>query len=274
MDPSGPATIRRGRRLTLGIAFLAALVLLVTVRLAPWQLLWRPNAGVSPRLRGEVLVGETEGRVKTVELSTRTIYVSSWPLGFRAMALAVHDDAQILVGDKEGGFDDIRQGMRVKVFYEVRPDIHVAKSIEVLVNQDATGRRVSTQARATNAGISSSVNPEPKDPDALLPRRPAGSPAASGAGVRAATEAGSKPPIETGRQSGPRSASELSRSPATRERPASTASASDERPKPNLPPQGRTDIRTPPRDGSQEREVSDPAAVIDWLLKEYAGGTQ
>jgi hypothetical protein len=80
------------------------------------------------------LVVEAQGWVKTVEPKTGFIRVSSGFLGLMSLALLITPDTLIVVGDKEGGFGDIREGGRVKAAYEVRPDSLQAKRVEVFVH--------------------------------------------------------------------------------------------------------------------------------------------
>jgi hypothetical protein len=78
---------------------------------------------------------EAHGRVDTVDPRTRIIRVSSGVFGFTSVALVVGSDTIIVVGDKEGGFGDLREGEQVKAAYEVRRDVLQAKRVEVLVRR-------------------------------------------------------------------------------------------------------------------------------------------
>jgi hypothetical protein len=86
-----------------------------------------------PLSRATSLV-EAQGWVKTVEPETGFIRVSHGFLGLMSLALLITPDTLIVVGDKEGGFGDIREGGRVKAAYEVRPDSLQAKRVEVFVH--------------------------------------------------------------------------------------------------------------------------------------------
>jgi hypothetical protein len=86
----------------------------------PWL-----STGLSP-------VGEAQGRVQTVEAKAGIIHVSSGFLGLMSVPLVVTSDTLIVVGDKEGGFGDLREGARVKAVYDVGRDILRAKRVEVL----------------------------------------------------------------------------------------------------------------------------------------------
>jgi hypothetical protein len=81
-------------------------------------------------LVGEVLA-EARGRIETVEQAAGIIRVSSGFLGLMSIDLVVTPETLIVVGDKEGGIGDLRQGERVIATYEVRPDTFWAKRVEV-----------------------------------------------------------------------------------------------------------------------------------------------
>jgi hypothetical protein len=66
-----------------------------------------------------------------VEPETGVIRVSSGFLGLMSVELVVTPETLIVVGDKEGGFTNIREGERVVATYEVRPDTLWAKRVEV-----------------------------------------------------------------------------------------------------------------------------------------------
>ncbi len=76
---------------------------------------------------------EAEGWVKSATPSTNSIRVSSGFLGLSSVTLIVPLETLIVVAGKEGGFDDLHEGRRVRAIYEARPTGLRAKSIEVLV---------------------------------------------------------------------------------------------------------------------------------------------
>ena len=80
--------------------------------------------------RGAAL--EVRGRVETIERETRTIRISSGFLGLTSVALVVTEDTLIVVGEKEGGFGDIRPGEPVVAAYEVGRGALQAKRVEVV----------------------------------------------------------------------------------------------------------------------------------------------
>jgi hypothetical protein len=76
--------------------------------------------------------GETRGWVQTLDPDTGFIRVSSGLFGLTSVVLQVTPDTLIVVGDKEGGFGDIRLGERVSAAYEIRPDGLQARRVDVL----------------------------------------------------------------------------------------------------------------------------------------------
>jgi hypothetical protein len=75
--------------------------------------------------------GETDGRVEAVAPAPGIIRVSSGFLGLLSLELLVTPETLIVVGDKEGGFGDIRLGERVTATYEIRPGLWRAERIVV-----------------------------------------------------------------------------------------------------------------------------------------------
>lgn len=105
--------------------------------LIPGQLLTAFAPGLSALGRGAWLVdaahGEAQGWVQTVEPDTGIIRVSSGFLGLMSIALRVTPDTLIVVGNKEGGFGDIRLGERVVAAYDVQPGALQARRVEVFL---------------------------------------------------------------------------------------------------------------------------------------------
>jgi hypothetical protein len=89
-----------------------------------------PFLGRGAALVGEAL-GEARGRVDVVEPVAGIIRVSSGFLGLLSVDLVVRTETLIVVGDKEGGFGDLREGQRVVATYEIRPDALRATRVEV-----------------------------------------------------------------------------------------------------------------------------------------------
>jgi hypothetical protein len=120
---------RRWRSLLAALAVVTAII--VAVPLA-WSALpdWRD---VVPFLdRGASLIRETRGRVEAIERDSRTIRITSGFLGLASVALVVTDRTVIVVGEKEGGFGDLRQGEPVVAAYESgRPPLQATR-VEVV----------------------------------------------------------------------------------------------------------------------------------------------
>ena len=88
--------------------------------------------------RGAVLV-EARGRIETIEHETRTIRISSGFLGLTSVALVVTEETVIVVGEKEGGFGDIRPGEPVVAAYETGRGALQAKRVEVVLPAKPSG---------------------------------------------------------------------------------------------------------------------------------------
>jgi hypothetical protein len=65
--------------------------------------------------------GQVTGWVKAVAPESGIIRVSSGAFGLRSLALVATPETIIIVGDKEGGFGDIREGPHVEAAYEGYP---------------------------------------------------------------------------------------------------------------------------------------------------------
>jgi hypothetical protein len=81
-------------------------------------------------LVGQAL-GEARGRVATVEPAAGIIRVASGFLGLLSVELVITPDTLIVVGDKEGGFGDLREGESVVATYEVHSDTLRARRVEL-----------------------------------------------------------------------------------------------------------------------------------------------
>ncbi|MGH7391739.1 MAG: hypothetical protein ACREM3_20130, partial [Candidatus Rokuibacteriota bacterium] len=119
---------RRSGLLAVAGASILALALL-WAKAVPWSQA-RPEAVPVPT--DTILVGATEGRVRGIEPKTRVIHVSPAAANFGATAVTVTRDTRIVVADDQGSFGDLREGTLVKVAYEVRSGIFIARTIEVL----------------------------------------------------------------------------------------------------------------------------------------------
>lgn len=76
---------------------------------------------------------KARGQVQIVEPATGIIRVSSGFFGLMSVELVVTPETLIVVGDKEGGFGDIRDGSHVEVAYVAGPGPLRATRVEVVV---------------------------------------------------------------------------------------------------------------------------------------------
>jgi hypothetical protein len=77
------------------------------------------------------------GWVGTIEADTAIVRVSSGLFGLTSIALQVTPETLIVVGDKEGGFGDIRRGELVIASYQLRPGVPEARRVEVFRSTSA-----------------------------------------------------------------------------------------------------------------------------------------
>ncbi|HEX2441614.1 MAG TPA: hypothetical protein VHT71_25105 [Methylomirabilota bacterium] len=75
---------------------------------------------------------EARGSVATIELDTRIVRLSSGFLGLISIPLLVTPQTLIVVGNKEGGFGDLRLGERVVATYQVGAEGLEATRIELV----------------------------------------------------------------------------------------------------------------------------------------------
>jgi hypothetical protein len=121
-----------GLSILAGAAVVVALVPLAASVMPAWR-------DIVPVLsRGAALV-EARGRVETIERETRTIRISSGFLGLTSVALVVTEETLIVVGEKEGGFGDIRPGEPVVAAYESGRGALQAKRVEVVLPATPSG---------------------------------------------------------------------------------------------------------------------------------------
>ena len=77
------------------------------------------------------------GWVKTIEADTAIMRISSGLFGLMSIALRVTPETLIVVGDKEGGFGDIRPGEQVVASYQLRQGVPEARRVEVFPSTSA-----------------------------------------------------------------------------------------------------------------------------------------
>jgi hypothetical protein len=106
---------------------------LLASRLAPRALFLSPAAAPVSEPAAAPVSEEARGRVEIVEPGAGIIRVSSGFLGLASVELVVDPETLIVVGDKEGGFGDIRDGGRVKAAYDASRGTLRAKRVEIIV---------------------------------------------------------------------------------------------------------------------------------------------
>jgi len=125
---------------TLGVIGLVGAASVFAAPMLPGRLLpsWldqaTPFLGLDAGRGAAVGTEEAQGRVQIVDPAAGIIRVSLGFLGLTSVELAVTADTLIVVGDKEGGFGDIRDGGRIRAAYERRPGSWYAKRVEVVVS--------------------------------------------------------------------------------------------------------------------------------------------
>ncbi len=159
------AKLRGARALWLGIMGVT-LVLVMGVTLARRPLDWRWLAPIQPA-EVDAAVGQIEGRVWKVDPDDGTIHVSARLFGLGATPLMITNETLVVVGAKEGGFGDLREGLRVRVAWEKRQNRRLARSVEVVQRGGATA-----PARRPAAPAPVDVAPASQDrvPTELPPR--------------------------------------------------------------------------------------------------------
>ena len=131
---------RSERRRWLGVLSTLAGAAVIIAALQIAGPLMPEGAGIARLLSsGASLVGEARGRVEMVERDTRTIRIASGFLGLTSVALIVTEDTLIVVGEKEGGFGDIRLGEPVVAAYKIGRDALQAKRVEMVLPARAPG---------------------------------------------------------------------------------------------------------------------------------------
>jgi hypothetical protein len=224
--------------------------------------------------------GETIGWVSKVEATT--IHVNSGPFGGGVVPLIVSRNTRIMVGSKEGWFEDIRPGGQVKVAYDMFEGRRMARSVEILVDEGAT--RLS-RGEMRLKGTSGAVSAEPTPTVAKTPAdgRPATSdkaaepathpaPVATSPTAPSTTSTEKHVPTPSGRTT-PRP--ESARVPAAEATPRTTASPArggaaletraqeTVRPVATTPPTARPE----PVRNAEGGGTSDGSEAVDWLLK-------
>jgi hypothetical protein len=254
-------------------------------------MLWPADPSDTAMADRDQVDGEAIGWISKVEANT--IHVNSGPFGGGVLPLLVTRNTRIMVGSKEGWFEDIRPGGQVKVVYQIAHGKRLARTVQLLVDEGprrparAEPRVKSTSGSATGgdaaaervpskpAVASSPPGPEPKTLGA-----PPAKPPVAAAPPTSATPA--RPPASGPPEVRPAARPEPARAQATEPalpRPASPNgrgnAAADNGARPqdaarapqpvNPAAPAATRPADPPR--ASEGEGADGAAAVDWLLK-------
>lgn len=243
----------------------AAIALLALGGLLLHPLLWPADFDASLRMEEGRLLGQAVGHVVAVD--GIMVEISASLLGLGPTGFQVGPDTTITIGDKQGGLGDIQKDMPVRVSYEKRDDVRVAKSISVVSRDAAVAAPVAT---ATEAPASA----PPTEPAASLPPGPTSPTLAT---PTAASAANAEPQLPKRVVTPPPAAAPLLVVPRP-SAPSLPVAARPAGPSPAAPPPARR-RRTdePPAEPARERAVSrgsdaeDGTAAIDWLLNEGRG---
>jgi hypothetical protein len=126
--------MRRKRSVaTVGVVIATIAILPLTI-LALWACGWYSGLTTAPR--EESPEGVAQGTVWTADLRARTMRVTWDPFGIRTVPFALTEQTRVVVGDKEGAFGDLYEGTAVRVTYERRDTVLVARCVEALRDDD------------------------------------------------------------------------------------------------------------------------------------------
>ena len=226
--------------------------------------------------RDEPPAGQIEGKVWRLDPDGRTLQITTRVFGIGATSVSVTDDTLVIVGSKEGGFGDLREGLHVRVAWDRRKDVRQARFVQVLDRPSHDGAPVAGPPGAPTprrperpAAPAASVEPPPVPspvppaaaPPALSAPPPPAEPrrAAPAPTVKAVPEPPrAKPTVKAAPESPRPAAAQLAPPPATRAPSAAAA------------PQSTAPAREPGPAAAPARDpdTGDSGAVIDWLLNQ------
>ena len=129
-----------------GMAILTAPVGAQQQAPSPQQPMPAPRSAPAPEVPQERHV---EGTVSKVDTMGKTVGVSTGLFGLLGRTLQVDDGTKILVQGQPASLTEIKEGARVKAFYEVRDGKNVARMIDVTAErvESATKPRAAAGAR-------------------------------------------------------------------------------------------------------------------------------
>lgn len=129
------------RMTMLGVAMIGATAGAVWAQMPPP----RPAPGVE-RPAGEATpttTGVVEGTVKKIDPAARTVRVSTGLFGFFGKTLEIVPDTRITVDGRDANLAEVREGAKVKAFYETRSGRTIATQIEAIPSEQTSSRRSS-----------------------------------------------------------------------------------------------------------------------------------
>jgi hypothetical protein len=200
-------------------------------------------------------VGQLAGRVSDVDAEARVLRVSDGPFALGSSTVVVDPAAEVRIDGKIGVLEEVRDGSRLRVCYEVRGTRRFARLLELPPSEVPCARAASTvpddpPATTPAAPARSLVNPSPSAP---APPRASAPPPAAASVTDAKREAA---PAEHVVRPGPRPRRSDASTPPVSRPPAG------ERPATSPPP---PTTREPSRQSISGGE--DYGAVIDQVLR-------
>ena len=263
-------TAQRLSRVAAGIAIVTVVGV---AALVTRNVLWPEDPDASLQHAGGKVMGDMAGYVGRVDRETRTIDVSTSPLGIRPIAMLVTNETTIVVNGKQGALGDLWKDLPVRVYYEVRDNARYATSIQV-----TTGDAVaSSPATPTLSPASSSSGPQSASASSAKDSKDTKTSSAQASAPQVTT-----PPAAAPVASAPAPAKPAAPAPA----PAVTAPAPVAPPPvPRVAVSAKVPVPAPaatPAPASESASVgssrverpapaesdADGSAAIDWLLKE------
>jgi len=213
-------------------AAIVGLSVLAVAALTVRPLVWPADPDASLRADDGRLIGTAIGYVAGIDMTGRTLAVSASVIGLRPLEFRVMPDTTITIQDKQGGLGDLSKDMPVRVSYEVRDHIRLARSIE-LVSREITRPQPSATVEAST-------------PPSVAAPAPA-----------------------AGKKSGGREATVPVAIPAPRSEAAMPASTAPKPPAPITRRPVNSAVESRPTQGApRDSDAGDGSAVIDWLLTE------
>jgi hypothetical protein len=90
-----------------------------------------PRQAMTAAAPHETGPGELRGTIRFINRPAHAVRVSGDHAGARDTMLRITDDTRILVQGRQGWFEDLREGDRIRASHQNRSGIHVARTIDV-----------------------------------------------------------------------------------------------------------------------------------------------